>query len=276
MLHTPSPIRLRSWLLAPLPQPHARPLWADLDARADWSFNVTDEIRSSRDFGFFHGVAGDAGLQLAPGAGVLDFGCGDGTSVATWRAAGYDAYGCDITLEQPTEHLRLIETPYRVPFDDNTFDLVVSNQVFEHVQNPDVAFAEIRRVLKPGGLSLHVFPARWNPIEVHSRVPFASVIQSYPWLVIWARLGLRNHFQSSKPWREVARLNTDFLRSQTSYPTRRQLRRVAGRYFRRVEFPDLLTLKHGNRTRRLYPVAKALPPLAWAYGGMRARTMLLS
>ena len=38
-----------------------------------------------------------------------------------------------------------------IPEGDNTFDLVISQEVLEHVQNPSLAMAEIKRVLKIGG-----------------------------------------------------------------------------------------------------------------------------
>jgi SAM-dependent methyltransferase len=225
---------------------------------------------------FFRAVARDAGCDLGGEAKVLDFGCGDGTAVAEWQVAGFDAYGCDKVLEQPSERLRLIEQPYRLPFHDASFDFIVSNEVFEHVQEMDLAFSEIRRTLKPGGLSVHRFPARWNPIEVHTLVPLASVIARYRWIALWALLGVRNRFQKGKPWREVAMDNTQYLRTQTNYPSRRRIRRLARRYFARVEFSETLALKHGDRSRALYPVVRALPPVAWAYGEMRARLLMLS
>jgi SAM-dependent methyltransferase len=224
---------------------------------------------------FFRRVARDCGFDMRAEAKVLDFGCGDGMTVTEWRAAGFDAYGCDIVLEEPSERLRLIEQPYRLPFEDATFDLIVSNEVFEHVQEMDVAFSEIRRTLKPGGLSVHRFPARWNPIEVHTLVPLASVIPRYRWIALWALLGVRNRFQKGKPWRDVALLNTEFLKTRTNYPSRRTIRRVAAQYFPRVEFAETLALKHGHRSRALYPVARAFPPIAWVYGAMRARLLVL-
>lgn len=45
-----------------------------------------------------------------------------------------------------------------IPFAENTFDAVVCTQVFEHLQNPDKAAGEIRRVLKPGGYCLLTAP----------------------------------------------------------------------------------------------------------------------
>jgi ubiquinone/menaquinone biosynthesis C-methylase UbiE len=46
-------------------------------------------------------------------------------------------------------------------FDDNTFDLFITSDVFEHIIEPEKAFAEIARVLKPGGA--HVFTMPWYP-----------------------------------------------------------------------------------------------------------------
>lgn len=51
-------------------------------------------------------------------------------------------------------------------FQDNTFDLFVTQDVFEHVANPEKAFREIGRVLKPGGR--HVFTMPWYPNLVNT------------------------------------------------------------------------------------------------------------
>jgi SAM-dependent methyltransferase len=49
----------------------------------------------------------------------------------------------------------------KLTFSNNTFDLFITSDVFEHVMNPEKAFAEIARVLKPGGL--HIFTMPWYP-----------------------------------------------------------------------------------------------------------------
>jgi SAM-dependent methyltransferase len=46
-------------------------------------------------------------------------------------------------------------------FEDSSFDLIVTQDVFEHVMHPDRAFKEIGRVLKPGGA--HIFTMPWYP-----------------------------------------------------------------------------------------------------------------
>jgi SAM-dependent methyltransferase len=43
-------------------------------------------------------------------------------------------------------------------FDDESFDLIVSNDVFEHVPNPSLAFSECARVLRAGGVMLATIP----------------------------------------------------------------------------------------------------------------------
>ena len=224
---------------------------------------------------FFNAVAADVGKPIGAQATVLDFGCGDGGAVDAWRETGREALGCDVELERSDERLRLIESPYRIPFPDETFDLVVSYMVLEHVQDHDAAFREIRRVLKPGAVSLHVFPSRWTPVEPHARVPFATILQGHRWLALWARLGIRNEFQAGLLWREVAANNVEYLRTRTKYLTRKELLSAGQRWFDDARFLEALSLKHGRRTKPIYPLARIVPPLARLYGGARIRLLLL-
>lgn len=46
-------------------------------------------------------------------------------------------------------------------FHDNEFDIFITQDVFEHIFNPEMAFKEIARVLKPGGM--HIFTVPWYP-----------------------------------------------------------------------------------------------------------------
>jgi hypothetical protein len=137
------------------------------------------------------------------------------------------------------------------------------------------AFREIRRVLKPGAISLHLFPARWAPVEVHVRVPLAGVVQTRWWLGLWARLGARNQFQERLDWRDVLEWNHQYLHENTHYVGGRRLLAAGRRCFDEVRFVEKLAIKHRRRTQRLYPLVRAVPFLAWAYGGMRARLLLL-
>ena len=46
-------------------------------------------------------------------------------------------------------------------FANDTFDLVISSDIFEHVRRPYLAFAEVHRVLKPGGRHIFTVPLSW-------------------------------------------------------------------------------------------------------------------
>lgn len=45
-----------------------------------------------------------------------------------------------------------------IPFDENSFDLIISTEVFEHIPDPYKAFSEIYRVLKKGGSHIFTVP----------------------------------------------------------------------------------------------------------------------
>ncbi|MCI2105457.1 MAG: class I SAM-dependent methyltransferase [Intestinimonas sp.] len=48
----------------------------------------------------------------------------------------------------------------QIPFPDESLDVVITEDVFEHLENPDAAFQEIKRVLKSGGIHIFTVPIR--------------------------------------------------------------------------------------------------------------------
>lgn len=108
---------------------------------------------------------------------VLDLGCGRGGTVAWLVEQGWDAHGIDVDaryIEQGLEMLgdRLIAVSGgRNPHPDGAFDIVISDQVFEHLPDLSSVAAETARVTKPGGRGLHVFPAKWRWREPHMLTP---------------------------------------------------------------------------------------------------------
>ncbi len=161
-------------------------------------------------------------------------------------------------------------------FEDEYFDFISSNQVFEHVQNYELVCSEMERVLKDGGCCLHVFPSKLKLIEPHIMVPLAGVIQKRWWLAIWAFLGIKNEFQKGASWLEVLCRNYKYLHTKTNYLNKRQIHEVFARHFGRVEFCELLFLKyHGGRASFLYPLARSLNFIASMYSTFRMRCIFL-
>jgi SAM-dependent methyltransferase len=230
---------------------------------------------TSRHLELQRNILRDLGHTLTPGAQVLDFGCGAGEMVGEYRVAGYDAFGCDLRVEVETDHL-LRMAGGRIPFADDSFDFVFSDQVLEHVQDHNRAFAEIERVMKPGGISLHIFPAKLKPTESHVLVPLGGLMQQRWWLTLWACLGVRNSFQKSKSVREVVNLNYDYLHTRTNYLSRSQIVAAASAYFGATEFAERYMIKHSyGHARRLYPLVHWLPATAWVYSTCYSRVLFM-
>lgn len=175
-------------------------------------------------------------IMRAPGARGLDYGCGRVYLVAKARASGLDFIGCD-TFDgtwaawqdnlAPGSRGAVSHMPGGViPFDAETFDVVTSNQVFEHVSDDrlDPVLTEIARVLKPGGQLLALFPTRECWFEGHiglygiHRLSSARARRRYAGLC--HRLGFgyyRDHIASREIWvgYAIKFLNNDvFFHSQ--------------------------------------------------------------
>lgn len=63
------------------------------------------------------------------------------------------------------------------------FDLVFSHMMMEHVQEPLKAHANFARLLKPGGLSIHMYPSKYNfPLFMNTLIPEALSLKILPLL----------------------------------------------------------------------------------------------
>lgn len=103
---------------------------------------------------------------------VLDNGCGVGAYLAHLEPLAQAAFGLEFdhprALEASQRSLPIAQgTSERLPFPDNSFDLVLSHEVLEHVADDRAAATEAVRVLRPGGRLLLFVPNRWYPVETH-------------------------------------------------------------------------------------------------------------
>lgn len=122
---------------------------------------------------------------------VLEAGCGGGGEalefLATQATDTLELYGFDVVdtstcvtrmaavkSAQPWKsRIRTASCPDQWPFPDGHFDVVFSHHVIEHVRDLDAFMAEHRRVLRPGGRGVHVFPSSRLVVEPHLDAPFA-------------------------------------------------------------------------------------------------------
>ena len=100
-----------------------------------------------------------AGLESSRGQRVLDVGCGNGSYLRELRRRGISAIGCDLSmgmLDTAAEPMLVNADVMCLPLPDDGFDVVLAPHMLYHVPDRIAAAAELRRVLKPGGLCVAV------------------------------------------------------------------------------------------------------------------------
>jgi len=103
---------------------------------------------------------------------VLENGCGVGMYVEKLAGFGSRVIGLEYDFERAAEaRVRSMEILNAagefIPFPSGTFDLILSHEVIEHVQDDRAAVGEMLRVLKPGGRAVIFCPNRGYPFETH-------------------------------------------------------------------------------------------------------------
>ncbi|MBI5953150.1 MAG: class I SAM-dependent methyltransferase [Chloroflexi bacterium] len=103
---------------------------------------------------------------------ILENGCGVGMYVEKLSAFGGRVIGLEFDLERATEagisSKEIVNAAGEsIPFPASAFDLILSHEVIEHVQDDHAAAREMIRVLKPGGRVALFCPNRGYPFETH-------------------------------------------------------------------------------------------------------------
>ncbi len=103
---------------------------------------------------------------------VLENGCGVGMYVEKLTGLGSRVIGLEFDFERAVEaHIRsegiINAAGESIPLPSSTFDLILSHEVLEHVQDDRAAICEMVRTLKPGGRATIFCPNRGYPFETH-------------------------------------------------------------------------------------------------------------
>jgi SAM-dependent methyltransferase len=145
---------------------------------------------------------------------VLDYGCGRGIVVQLLRKEGVECYGVEAfyegsQLQEVRESplfregiIREIPSSGEIPFPEHFFDVIISNQVFEHVEDLPSVLAHLSRVLKPEGVMHHHFPSLEVIREGHIGIPLAHRLPKgrlrFLYTVALRSLGL-GYYKHGKP-----------------------------------------------------------------------------
>ena len=143
--------------------------------------------------------------KLAPieGKKLLEIGSGYGTNLAVFvKDFGIDGYGVEpdgeglgrsyassreLFAANGIDPNRIVAAVGEaLPFADQTFDLIYSSYVLEHVRDPEKVLTEAVRVLKPGGMAVFELPNHLSYFEGHYFVPMPPLVFNF--LPFWVRL----------------------------------------------------------------------------------------
>jgi SAM-dependent methyltransferase len=105
---------------------------------------------------------------------VLDLGAGAGiVSQMNFRGLPMQMCGVDLdprVVDNPMLDEGRVASATGIPYEDNRFDVVFSDNVLEHLEEPLQVFREVNRVLKPGGVFLFKTPNKYHYMPVIARL----------------------------------------------------------------------------------------------------------
>lgn len=147
---------------------------------------------------------------LQPHHKILEIGAGHGVLVKYLLDCGFSVVGAEINQDyiksaKENFNINLISINGKVyPFEDNSFDAVMSFDVFEHIPNTESHLKEVKRILKKGGYYLLGTP---NKI---TNIPFEVLKEKG--LTKWKKYhcSLHTYWQLKKAFREAG-FEVDFI-----------------------------------------------------------------
>lgn len=113
---------------------------------------------------------------------LLEVGAGTGFQAKVLAEAGFEVSAIELASSPYRDERVFPVLDYdgvNLPFEDESFDIVFSSNVLEHVPHIDTFLVELHRVLAPQGICVHVLPTTgWR---------FWSTLSHYPWVLkrIW-------------------------------------------------------------------------------------------
>lgn len=199
---------------------------------------------------------------------ILDIGCGDGRMILSLHRLAQqelpdrrvEVHGFDIGehgfadggqhneavsfLENQapdvdwTSRIKIFSDTDDWAYEADSFNLAVSNQVLEHVEDMEGFLGNLNRVLVSDGVSVHLFPLSHCMQEAHCHVPLSHWIRNYEsrksWIALMSRLGIGRYRYDRRVLghssvREHAEETANFIERWTCYRSFSEIARLASK-----------------------------------------------
>jgi len=154
-----------------------------LRAFIDWNKALCDRIEHrlptdfTRSLLYRHELAVAEAMRSRRRCVVLDIGGGHSTPFARHRRdrddtmiVGLDILPAQLAANRSIDHGVAADVCRPLPFKDASADVVATRSVLEHLADSESLFTEIHRVLRPGGICLHVLPTGYAPFSIINRL----------------------------------------------------------------------------------------------------------
>ena len=182
---------------------------------------------------------------------LLDFGCGAPKSLflqkLQLREVCKNLYGVDVYPTQESQkrlnmNIEYIKPYEEIPFQEK-FDLIISNQVFEHIENIEIIYKQLFKKLKKGGLIIAGFPTKEIILEPHIKLPLFHRIKKQSffynlYLKIAAKfnLGSFSEFKNNKlNKKKYLNFRKSYMDKSVHYLSLKQHLNIINIYFTKVE-----------------------------------------
>jgi SAM-dependent methyltransferase len=103
-----------------------------------------------------------ASIDIQPSSRLLNAGAGEGQYKAFFESCRYESTDITTGFSSADHRLSYLSDLHHMPIQDNTYDVIVNNQVLEHVEFPQRVINEFYRVLRPGGQLILTAPQAWG------------------------------------------------------------------------------------------------------------------
>ena len=138
---------------------------------------------------------------------ILDIGCGHGTITNSLHEKGFNIIGLDVDESNyegakerfPSCDFRLYDG-LDIPFETNSFDTVILNDVFEHIpyDHMDKLIEKIKDIVEPNGLIYISVTNRYELVEPHTLIPLLTWLPRRLWHPIDSKIKKEKHYPISE------------------------------------------------------------------------------